>query len=551
MTARGFKQESFRVWMTIDVPGYDYPIELNITRFSAQFGMNAIPQASCSVALGAFVPNTSYVSNLHFIIESIKYRAKAVVYMNVAEGYEAIPPGIEINRDEAFNGKTFVVFEGYTSGSGYKRSGSAVEYVISLEHWLSDLNNSTALSPDLMPGIPFNLYFPATSSSAEASKELWTNRSIAAKEFQVGVIREDIWKAMKAYFTAIANQNQIGGTSNPLFGAGSLLNPNIFKSKKNDAALAALKKFAAPGSKFYVPLQLANEVNTGESLKRIMQIFLSKTLTTFDGSTFWDNLITFSASFLFGVSPGISTAWIVPRLPNYRKAYKTIYSTEINNFDISTGMPKFVSGVILKGNFVDGSGVMNANNQNNNAPASALNMFSSGMYFADRHFTDPGMIIIQKAPDWLGVSITRADVTNVLMPRKPADIKNNVDVAAKGKEQFTALTSFAKLVYSTEVLKYRGGSLTGKFRLDLAPGSIVKIETAGEKVLDKDGFAYPIYASVDQVSLAIDSLSAQASTSFTVSNVRSDIENNDNDLTTETSPMYSKVWPGAPLYVGS
>jgi hypothetical protein len=254
---------------------------------------------------------------------------------------------------------------------------------------------------------------------------------------------------------------------------------------------------------------------------------------------------------LFGISPGISTAWIVPRLPNYRKPYKTIYSTEINNFDISTGMPKFVSGVILKGNFVDGSGVMNANNQNNGAPASALNLFSSGMYFSDRHFTDPGMIIIQKAPDWLAVSITRADIRNVIMPRKPADIKNNVDVAARGKDQITALTAFAKLVYSTEVLKYRGGSLTGKFRLDIAPGSIVKIETAGEKVLNKDGFAYPIFASVDQVSLAVDSVSGQASTSFAISNVRSEIENADNDLTTETSPMYSNVWPGAPLYVGN
>jgi hypothetical protein len=551
MTEKGFKQESYRAWMTIDVPGYSEPIELNITRLSAQFGLNAIPQASCSIALGAFVGNTSYVSNLHFIIEKIKYRAKATVYMNVAEGYEAIPPGVEINRDAAFNGKAFVVFEGYTSGSGYKRSGSAVEYVISLEHWLSDLNNSTALSPDLMPGIPFNLYFPATSSSPEASKEYWTARSLAANTFQDEVIRQDVWKGMKDYFTAIANQNQVGGTSNPIFGAGSLLNPNIFKTKKNDAALAALEKFATPGSAFYVPLKLNGEVSTGETLRRIADVFFSKTLTTFDGSTFWDNIVTFSASFLFGISPGISTAWIVPRLPNYRKPYKTIYSTEINNFDISTGMPKFVSGVILKGNFVDGSGVTNINNQNNASPASALNLFSSGMYFSDRHFTDPGMIIIQKSPDWLAVSLTSADIENVIMPRKPADIKNNVDVAARGKDQITALTAFAKLVYSTEVLKYRGGSLTGKFRLDIAPGSIVKIETAGEKVLNKDGFAYPIFASVDQVSLAVDSVSGQASTSFAISNVRSEIENADNDLTTETSPMYSNVWPGAPLYVGN
>jgi len=155
--------------MEITVPGIG-DVALDITRGSAQFGRNAIPQANFAIALGSAVPNTALTSNIHFIVDKIVYRTKAKVWAQITNGYEALPPGLQINEDDAFNGKPFLLFEGYTSGSGYRKSGSGLEYIISMEHWLSDLNNSTALSPDLQPGTPFNMYFPATGTTGEVSQ---------------------------------------------------------------------------------------------------------------------------------------------------------------------------------------------------------------------------------------------------------------------------------------------------------------------------------------------------------------------------------------------
>ena len=90
-------------------------VPLDITRFSSQFALNSIPQASCSIALGAFVPKTNLASNLHYILPKISYKTKAVVYMTTASGYESVPAGLNISKDTLIDNKKIVLFEGYTS----------------------------------------------------------------------------------------------------------------------------------------------------------------------------------------------------------------------------------------------------------------------------------------------------------------------------------------------------------------------------------------------------------------------------------------------------
>ena len=221
MIAKGFKAESFRVWMTIDIatdPDYPdtlTPIDLEVSKFAAQFGVNSIPQASCAVALGYQVPDTSVISNMHIIAEGLRYRSKATVYMQVKQGYSNKPPEVILNTDTAFDGNTFIIFDGYASGSGMRRSGSSFEYVISLEHWLSDLSNSTALSPDLVPGTPFNLYFPAAGQTPESSKSPGIGFSLVSRTILQADIRKDIWASLKKYFIAVAGTNQINPESTP------------------------------------------------------------------------------------------------------------------------------------------------------------------------------------------------------------------------------------------------------------------------------------------------------------------------------------------------
>lgn len=553
MNARGFKQKSLRLWMEIAVQGsngsYVY-VPLDITRFSSQFALNSIPQASCSIALGAFVPKTNLASNLHYILPKISYKTKAVVYMTTASGYESVPAGLNISKDTLIDNKKIVLFEGYTSGAGYRRSGSTVEYVISLEHWLSDLTASTVLSPDLAPGTPFNLFFPATGARETDTDSAGAfNQTIAAQTILTQNATADLWQGgLRPYFVKLANLNALGSSSQNYLGIGELgeLANNVFQSTKNNLALSALERFIAPGNRYYAALALRDTENTRETVTNIIEALQNVSETTFDGTTFWDNLIGQGSSLYFNIIPMINCAAVAPRLPSYRNAAINISAAEITSFDISTAMPRFIGGVVLTTSGGEMSGFNNLGAETQDA--GFYQYFSTGMFFSGK----PGTILMQRAPEWLRQpmpSNSEAIENDLILkqggPRAPVNIR----VKQKAVAHMRIADAYAKLAYANEVLKFRNGTLSGKLRLDIAPGTIVRIETAGESVIAGDGFSYPLFAHIDQVSISVDAVASQASTSFVLSSVRSQVENSDNELVTDANPLYNTVWVGSPLYI--
>jgi len=562
MAAGAIKSENYRVWMTIEVPDkYVAPssllnvglktITLDVSSFSAQFAVNAIPQATCSIAMGKQIPDTAKISQIHEIIDVMRYRAKAFIYMQVDQRYSDVPEKTPLNKDDAFNGKPFIVFEGYTSGSGFRRSAASVEYVLSIEHWLSDLNNASALSPDIVPGTPFNLFFPSIGITPEAQQAPGLGLSKVRETVTVEKIKKDMWQAILDYFKAVSELNALSKKSDFILPIGFSPIPDVFFTVKNDAALASLNKFDIPEGAFYKPIVIRQVPDLNVTANKILQTIHGVTFTSFDGSTIWDNLINFGANLQFGISPAIRTAWVFPKLPNSREEYITIYDSEINSFDVSTSMPRFIGGIIIKGIYGVGSGFANIGTSTGSVPSPVLTNFSSCMYFSQRYLSGQniGAVLMQKAPNWLSMTIGAADITAIqpITPEKVSAAQDaTVKAAAQGIESIN--TAYARSVYNTEILKYRRGVVSGKFRLDIAPGSIVKIIVEGNNNIANNKLDTPMYASVDQVSMAIDAISGQASTSFVISSVRSEVENKDDGLTSLTNPLYTKVWKGAPLF---
>jgi hypothetical protein len=89
--------------------------------------------------------------------------------------------------------------------------------------------------------------------------------------------------------------------------------------------------------------------------------------------------------------------------------------------------------------------------------------------------------------------------------------------------------------------------MSGKLRFDIAPGSVVAIETAPTDREAQD----ILFATVTQVAFAIDAERAAAGTSFTLAHIRTSAENEDPTLTSVRSPLYKAIWKGAPLAVVS
>jgi hypothetical protein len=85
------------------------------------------------------------------------------------------------------------------------------------------------------------------------------------------------------------------------------------------------------------------------------------------------------------------------------------------------------------------------------------------------------------------------------------------------------------------------------FRLDIAPGSTIKVENEGEQFIASDPLAAPFYAHVVRVSLGVDGEQPSIGTSFHLSHIRSEAENGDDRTSVLKHPLYQETFSGCAL----
>lgn len=554
MSLGGIKQLKIRMWLVISVPddnGTYQKVPLDISNFTSTFAKNSIPQASCCITVGATVPDTSRVSNLHYIVSRLAFKTRAVVYLQVFQGATFVPVGMGNNAELFANGNIIPVFEGYTTGSGYRRGASGAEYVISLEHWLTDLTASTALSPDLQPNTPFNTYFPAVpiSDAPEGKDGGGAFGAGLAAGFNPDVLAQDLWgQGLRPYYAKIAQLNALGLDSSDYTGTGNLLEfENVFTSARNDVALAGLDRFLPANHPRYVPLQLRQNNSTQAIVQNITNIIINITARSFDGSTFWENIITKSSELYFDVIPLINTAVVVPSLSNFYYPWGVIYASEISSIELSTAMPRFLKGVIMGTPTSENSGYNDPANQSQEASARNLDFLSCGIYLG----SNVGTVLVKSAPTWLSQPVVpylsmAADnfIFNGNNRKQPA-----IKIDEKAIEYARVANSYAKLVYQNEILKHRAGTVSGKLRLDIAPGSVVAVEATGEAQPTNDQLGYPFFGMVEQTHNVIDCTTGSASTTFSLSNLRTAYENTNPALVATENPLYAYVWNGSGMFL--
>lgn len=118
---------------------------------------------------------------------------------------------------------------------------------------------------------------------------------------------------------------------------------------------------------------------------------------------------------------------------------------------------------------------------------------------------------------------------------------------------------YAQSLYIQEKTKGRQGTLSGRFRLDTAPGTVVKIETnsgdlplvatcTGDGQCSEDEERY-LYGVVLRVSCWMDAQSNQQGTSFQIGFMHDSYEEAVSDTSVPRHPVWAQSWWGAPLVV--
>jgi hypothetical protein len=527
----------------------------DIVGMSGTYGLNTIPMASLIVPCGYSVA-TDEPATIHSALNVIKPRDKVTVTVKVTAN-----DGDQSKIDSG----TFVVFEGYYSGTGYKRSRDNVNYVLHLVHWLDDLNASSMINANWNPGVPHDLAQAANfdlgivrgplnnQGIALASNGSGTNmvptidrggRIINAEN--LAGTEGDLWgKVLLPLFNDIATF-QLPSTQNS---ARSTDGPT-----NNVTALAALARM--PG---VAPVPAVCRLDLGDidpygvesGVVSGLNLFVKNNMAY---SSFWSKLVgEIGPSFFLAVSPSAEFANVVPLFGGLRgEVWRTITGDEYDYADFNSNVSSLIESIEIRYPHRSSSNAA----VNGGRSDSISYYYAWGIYPPAEKLTSMrGQIIVKDPPNWLaGLIPTSAYASQTCGLGKrggdqsspgtgPGPQPNTPSPAEITRKTSNILDRFCEHWYKTEVLAQRYGELSGKLRFDIAPGSTICIEPPDLKT----GSETKMYGLVTHVSFVINAEQHTAGTSFTLTNLRNSVEQDTELFTSDKPPLYQKGWAGGPL----
>lgn len=519
----------------------------DVVGISATFGLNSIPTATLQVATGVNVL-TDEGATIHTQLQNLKPRTKASVTLTVTTN--------DGRKEKMMPDGDYVIFEGYYAGSGYQRSTSNATYTIHLLHWLDDLNCSSMLNGNWFQGAPHDMaqaagaYSLRTGGSGEANiaPVLDVSPTIVTRRN----MESDLWEnVIKKIFDAVANmphpkeQNQEGNAG----GAGA----SGIGGGDNKAAQDALAKMPGnapiPGK---LPLNLAglNNIVVDYSANMGVSHLL---LNGIAYNSFWSKLIgELGASFLFGVSPGVEFANVIPYFGGLSTPWRTIAADEYNYANFNCSVANLIESVDIFYAQQGSSGY----SRGGSAPT-PMSYYRPWGRYPQTNQDFRGQILVRDPPAWIAnptpqslytPPLTLDPIGDALTPQRgPSTPPQGAPTAPEAEQNVKTsgiLTRYCEHWFKSAVLGQRNGELSGKLRFDIAPGSTVKIEAPANAL---GAEKINMYAMVTQVSYVINAEQHTAGTSFSLTSLRNEYENENNQLVSATPPLYTSAWTGGPL----
>lgn len=582
----------------------------DIVAMSATFALNAIPTCTLDVATGIEV-RTEEKATIHTVVDKLQPRDRCTVFLTIksTEGRREAP---------IINGMkdgTYIVFDGYYAGIGYQRAHNNCSYTIHLVHWLDDLNCSSMLNGDWSQNVPHDLAQVASSivvadltgggGSGAGARAVPMIDYKRPEPGSTGVIvtqanmEKDLWEeVIKKIFKGITEMKHPRLQCKPPKDEGKEPGPEkdgvqgdeLGKpGDNNKAAAAALDLISGPKvpSKYKAKLPLNLKGFEGGDPFVYLSLSAHEGLCRMilDGmgyNTIWSKLIgDLAPSFLFAISPSVEFAQAIPFFPGLHKHYVTITGEEYNYANFNANFSNMISSIVI---YWAPQGDASGAHQGGKRTPKHGYCFPAGKYPPDEaDYRDHwGNILVRDPPAWLAnpvytMGYTRDNHVNTkgrssLVPQEgneknpeAKEIHNEVEdtYLKKSKDtidekQLNVYDRFACHWYKSAILGQRYGELSGKLRFDIAPGSIVKIEPPVSEVGQSNR---PMFGAVVQVSFAINAEQHTAGTSFALSHVRTEKENDINDPVSKKhyvgtrAPIYKdeppgSPWPGGPLVVG-
>ena len=266
------------------------------------------------------------------------------------------------------------------------------------------------------------------------------------------------------------------------------------------------------------------------------------------GDSIWSFLVgSLLPSFGLYVIPTAREAYVAPILPMTSRIGKTIKVNEFVDFNLSSMSQQPLYGV----------GVMSSYN------LATINGGSPQLCVGASYTPSPdgtGMWMFTNAPGWMDGWVNydpdtvqgEPDVIKMLNRPTKDSVGNQgatIERDASGEvDRWNLIMSrYAQMVYASNSLRGRQGTLTGKLRWDISPGTMLRVEGKGLGPTIGDDLATAMIGLVASVTVTINAEQASATTSFNLTNLRTDEENTSPYFTMRQHPFFPDYFTYAPL----
>ena len=522
-------------------------IELPIAYLSLNYAINDIPTATATVALGRDA-RTNKPSRAYEFAKTTKRLTKAYIKLDyeLNDWDNTGTEGAKLKFKKAAN---VILFTGYLAGISYNRTGGKVNLTVNLVSQLVNLSMTTGGTNHILPGTPSSLLMPsnfegpgAKTVANQADRFTENLSKEILSDFKQAIVNVLSEIASDKYATQIYTKtSQLGAVSaeTSTLGAKAAIEASDNWLGMSGALVNYLKLKI---SKYPI---VVGSAFTPKQIEASIAIALTSSIYSLD---LWGTLVSnVLPEFGCALIPFPRGGLIAPILPMYNKPTVILKSSEYVDFNMTANTKQPIRAVGL------------FYNQTYSTITSDYNpsqIHFNGSYVASEDVNDGGWFFKQ-APSWL----SNVDLVDTAENKKVLEaiskVSNNQnggtpldpdDFDSKVAEVSNVLGNYAKMIYSGMALKGRQGSLVGKLRFDISPGSTIKFELQPEQVtgnIDLLSTAQQEFSTtyteaqstfsvsesafyfgfVNQVSIVIDSEQSYASTSFMLTNLRTKAEN--------------------------
>lgn len=508
----------------------DPAIETPVLSFALTFALDSIPSAKIRIPLGRD-PVTGKVSAALGTVTRIVPRTRGRIYASAQslDGRSA-PPG----KDVGFPESDTLVFDGFVAAVQVVRGVNTASLEITLFGVQGGLAGSTMLVNSVTLG-------ELSSSNSNIVIKAGGGAAVAWDIFAMlmsNPLESDLW------FNGIF----------PVMDRAVKATSVWTELMDNGAALEALNRINKGGSLTSVPLSLTGH-NAPSGLLRatVARTLGNRFYNTWASNTghgdMWNVLSELTNLFMFHYVPAVNDDAVLPITPCLGgEPYRTIDPDEYSQSmaEPSYSMTDYAYRATV------GLYATTFRTPQWDVTSSVATKLGVATV-AHKLQGMQGMVELVQAPEWLIPSGAPANYTVGIGGAVPD--ASNPDTAAEHLAYGDSVNKFLESTLGNSVaaaelyekLFVHRGSLviSGRLRMDISPGSLIKINTPGERFSGKKDVFYGMVSAVTAYMSAGDGQGGSAGTSLTVVSVRSEREHE--NLTTPYHPIYTQTWVGGRL----